>query len=101
MNELVLSEIDDATLNHIISMPMQEKVSYFSNVIAAFYPKVVKNSEEWENLVQSYISSFYTEKMYRSNRFLQESFTPVYTSTGLIRNIVLDIFYIDDDLITH
>jgi hypothetical protein len=101
MNELILSEIDEQVLNHIVGMSMPEKVAYFANVIAAFYPTAEKNSEEWENLIQSYISSLYMEKVYRSNRFLQESFTPIYTGTGLIRNMVLDIFFNDDDLTTH
>ena len=58
--------------------------------------------------------------MYRTNKFFQEKFTIVYTDKGFIRNIIgiihicndvtdksfisniiADMYYADDDLITH
>ena len=54
-----------------------------------------------ERTIKKNISSIYVEKLYRSNRFFQESFTMIYTKTGLIRNIVNDIYFLEDDLITH
>ena len=41
------------------------------------------------------------EKIYRNNHFMKESFSVVYTKTGLIRNIWNDLYYTDDDLIIH
>mgnify|MGYP003656547851 CR=1 FL=1 len=35
------------------------------------------------------------------NRFFNEKFIPVYTNTGLIREVVSDLFFIDDTLIVH
>ena len=61
----------------------------------------MNNENEYEDLLESYISSIYVEKLYRSNRFFQESFTMIYTKTGLVRNIVNDIYFLEDDLITH
>ena len=54
-----------------------------------------------KNLLEYYNSSFYVEKMYRTNKFFQEKFTIVYTDKGFIRNIIADMYYADDDLITH
>ena len=51
--------------------------------------------------MEAYAASWYAEKIYRYNRFFNESFTAVYTETGLIRDIVLDIYFNDDDLIVH
>ena len=101
MTELTLSEIENDTLNFLISMPMDDKKAYFHKLIETFYPKSMNNENEYEDLLESYISSIYVEKLYRSNRFFQESFTMIYTKTGLIRNIVNDIYFLEDDLITH
>lgn len=101
MTELTLSEIENDTLNFLISMPMDGKKAYFHKLIETFYPKSMNNENEYEDLLESYISSIYVEKLYRSNRFFQESFTMIYTKTGLIRNIVNDIYFLEDDLITH
>ena len=62
---------------------------------------VNEKSDEFKNVLESYVSSFYVEKMYRSNRFFNEKFIIVYTQTGLIRNVWSDLYYTDDDLITH
>ena len=101
MTELTLSEIENDTLNFLISMPIEDKKAYFHKLIETIYPKSMNNENEYEDLLESYISSIYVEKLYRSNRFFQESFTMIYTKTGLIRNIVNDIYFLEDDLITH
>jgi hypothetical protein len=63
--------------------------------------KVEENTDQFVELVESYISSFYLEKLYRSNRFFNEKFIPVYTNTGLIREVVSELFFVDDTLIVH
>jgi hypothetical protein len=98
---LILEELSDESLNAILSLPMPNKVEYFKQLTKAYYPLLEENSEQFLTVVETYISSFYIEKLYRSNRFFNEKFTPVYTNTGLIRNLIADIFYTDDDLITH
>ena len=96
-----LSEFPDDSLNYVIGMSAAAKRHYFHSLIEGFYPKALTNESEYESLMEGYISSFYTEKLYRSNRFFNEKFTIVYTHTGMIRNIINDLYFIDDDLITH
>jgi len=98
---LILEELSDESLDTILSLPPKNKVEYFRQLTKAFYPSLDPNSEQFLTVVETYISSFYIEKLYRSNRFFNEKFTPIYTNTGLIRNLIADIFYTDDDLITH
>jgi hypothetical protein len=100
-NILILEELSDESLNAILSLPRKNKIEYFKQLTKAYYPSLEENSEQFLTVVETYISSFYVEKLYRSNNFFNEKFTPVYTNTGLIRNLIADIFYTDDDLITH
>lgn len=74
---------------------------YFEAMVKSYYEKVPEDSNDFTDLVESYISSFYLEKLYRSNRFFNEKFIPIYTDTGLIREVVSDLFFIDDTLIVH
>lgn len=96
-----LAELSDDLLDDILSMSVEQKVAYFSEMVSTFFPKVNEEDEEYQNLIESYASSFYVEKLLRTNRFFYEKFTPVYTSKGLIRNIVLDLYYTDDELLVH
>jgi hypothetical protein len=100
-NVFILEELSDESLNTVLSLTPTAKTAYFEQLIKTYYPSLSENTEQYLEVLESYISSFYVEKLYRSNRFFQEKFTPVYTNTGLIRNIIADIFYTDDDLITH
>ena len=102
MSELfTLSEFPDESLDYVLAMPPSVKRTYFHKLIETFYPTVLNKENDYENLIEGYIASFYTEKLYRSNRFFNEKFTVIYTHTGMIRNIVNDIYFTDDDLITH
>jgi hypothetical protein len=100
-NRLILEEIENDSLDAILALSPEQKVKYFSALLKQFYPNVEINSDKYKDLLQNYVSSFYVEKLYRSNRFFNEKFIPIYTDTGLIRNIVADIFFTDDHLITH
>ena len=97
----LLEDLPEENLDQILSLPPKGKGQYFSRLIKNFYPDHSEDSEEYSRLIEAYVASFYLEKLYRSNRFFNESFTPIYTNTGLIRNIWADIFFTDDDLITH
>ena len=99
--QLILETIPEETLDHVLSLPPEAKTLYFTKLAKKFYPKINERSDEFKNIVESYVSSFYVEKMYRSNRFFNEKFIIVYTQTGLIRNVWSDLYYTDDDLITH
>ena len=99
--QLILENLPDDVLDHVLSLPPEAKTVYFTKLTKKFYPKIDQKSDEFTNIVESYVSSFYVEKMYRSNRFFNEKFIIVYTQTGLIRNVWSDLYYTDDDLITH
>lgn len=99
--EFILEELPDESLDAILCLTPAQKTKYFSLMVKTYYPNQVEGSKEFTDLLETYISSFYVEKLYRSNRFFHEKFSPVYTSTGLIRDVVADIFYTDDHIITH
>ena len=96
----LLEEFPDDALDQILSLTPSGKTQYFTKLAKQFYD-IPEDSDEFTDIVESYISSFYVEKMYRSNRFFNEKFTPIYTQTGLIRNVWSDLFFTDDDLVTH
>ena len=99
--QLILENVPEESLDHILSLPPEAKTLYFTKLAKKFYPKIDEKSDQFKNILESYISSFYVEKMYRSNRFFNEQFTIVYTQTGLIRNVINDTYFVEDDLITH
>jgi len=101
MTDLTLCELQDETIDYLLGMQLDDKRAYFHKLIEAYYPDALDDEFEYEELLQNYISSIYVEKLYRSNRFFNEQFTIVYTQTGLIRNVINDIYFVEDDLITH
>lgn len=96
-----LQHLSDTELNNIIGLSYDSKVSYFTAMIKNYYPHTEIDSDKFFDILETYMSSFYLEKLYRSNRFFNEKFTPIYTKTGLIRNIIADLYFTEDDLITH
>lgn len=99
--EFRLEELSDGALNSVLALSLEGKTMYFEAMVKSYYEKVPEDSNDFTDLVESYISSFYLEKLYRSNRFFNEKFIPIYTDTGLIREVVSDLFFIDDTLIVH
>ena len=100
-NEFRLEDFSDESLDSILCLTIESKTKYFEAMVKSYYPKVDQDTDHFVELVESYISSFYLEKLYRSNRFFNEKFIPVYTNTGLIREVVSDLFFIDATLIVH
>ena len=98
---MTLDELTDEELNSLLSMEEEAKLAYFTAMIKNYFPDIEENSEKYAEVLESYISSFYAEKLYRTNRFFNEKFTIVYTDRGLIRNIIADMYYNDKDLIVH
>ena len=101
MTDLTLCELQDETIDYLLGMQLDDKRAYFHKLIETYCPDALDDEFEYEELLQNYISSMYVEKLYRSNRFFNEQFTIVYTQTGLIRNVINDIYFVEDDLITH
>lgn len=100
-NIFILQDLSDESLDTVLSLTPEQKSRYFEAMVNTFYPNLHKSSTDYEEMVATYLSSFCVEKIYRSNRFFNEKFTPIYTTTGIIRNIVSDLYYSDDELITH
>jgi len=101
MKPFLLDDLEEATLDAILSLPPKARVDYFKKLAKAYFPNVQEDTEEYTNILETYNSSFYLEKMYRTNKFFNEKFTVVYTEKGFIRNIIADMYFADDDLITH
>ena len=101
MSDLTLCDLQDETIDYLLGMQLDDKRAYFHKLIETYYQDVLDDEFEYEELLQNYISSMYVEKLYRSNRFFNEQFTIVYTQTGLIRNVINDTYFVEDDLITH
>lgn len=96
---LILEELSDESLDAVLAFTPEQKIKYFSTLIETFYKDA--GEEEIDTLLQHYISSFYLEKIYRSNVFLYKAYTPIYTSTGLIRNLVANNYYTDFETQVH
>ena len=101
MKPFLLDDLEDSTLDAILSMPPKARVEYYKKLAKAYFPDVKDDTDEYQNILETYNSSFYVEKMYRTNKFFNEKFTVVYTDKGFIRNIIADMYFADDDLITH
>lgn len=100
-NDLLLQDLEDEILDTILSLREMDKTRYFSSLIEKFFPHVEKDSEEYETLQLSYRASFVLEKLYRETPLIYETFTIVYSKQGLIRDIISDLYFTDDTLVTH
>ena len=98
---LNLYELKDDILENILSLEEKEKTLYIHQLIEKFFPTVIANSEQYGNLQLSYRSSFNLEKLFRSDPLFHETFTLIYTRSGLVRDAVNDMYFTDDHLITH
>ena len=96
-----LYEIKETTIDYILSLSEVERLTYYSTLIDKFYPTISKETHEFERLLSAYETSFVVEKIYRNNKIFKEGFTNVYTQTGLLRNSISDLYFTEDDLITH
>ena len=96
-----LYDIKENTIDYILSLPEAERITYYGTLIDKFYPSINKDAPEFERLLVAYETSFVVEKIYRNNKIFRSGFSNVYTQTGLLRNSVSDLYFADDDLITH
>jgi hypothetical protein len=101
MTPIILEDLSDEILDTILSLHPKDRATYFEKMAKNYYPHTKPDSDDFHSLIEAYNSSFYVEKLYRTNRFFNEKFTIVYTETGLVRNAICDLFFADDDLITH
>lgn len=87
-----LYELDDTTLDFILSLSIEELDDYVYALICRFYPNISIEEERYSELKKAYKSSFAIEKIYRVNSLISNNFTAIYTKTGLIRELVLDLY---------
>jgi len=98
---LQLYELDEKTLNYVISMSESDKTAYFHTVISRFYSHVEPGNPMYDKLQLAYRASWTLEKIYRNNKIIREGITLVYTTTGLIREAVNDVYYNKEALTIH
>jgi len=92
-SSLYLYDLDDSTLDFILQLPYDELDKYVSALISRFYGDLSdKEPEHIIELRHSYKASFATEKLYRVNPLINKNYTAIYTKTGLLRELVLDIY---------
>lgn len=92
-----LYELDDTTLDFIMSLQVKELDEYVYALICRFYSNIPKEDERYKQLKSAYKTSFALEKIYRVNSLLGNNYTAIYTKTGLIRELVLDIYNIGNE----
>ena len=92
-SHLYLYDLDDSTLDFILELPYDELDKYVSALISRFYGDLSdKEPKDITELRHSYKASFATEKLYRVNPLINKNYTAIYTKTGLLRELVLDIY---------
>jgi hypothetical protein len=92
-----LYELDEDTLNFILDLNSVELDRYIHALILRFYRKRIDNTQYYEKLVKAYKASFILEKLYRTNSTFNANYTAVYTKTGLIREVVSDLYHIGSE----
>lgn len=92
---LYLYDIPDDTLDDIINMGDESLDVYIQALIEKFYGEV--DSIEKIKLTNMYKASFTLEKIYRLYPEIHNNFTAIYTKTGLVRELVSDLYYIETD----
>lgn len=98
---LLLNEITEDKIDTVLSLNETGKTIFFDSLISEHYPHIEKTSNEYNYLQLNYRSCWMMEKIYRNNDFMKECFSVVYTKTGLIRDIINDLYYTEDNLIIH
>lgn len=88
-SHLYLYELTDDQLDKILYLSQEELDSYINSLIDRFYTNKDVNKQELE---KAYKASFVLEKLYRANNILHSNYTCIYTKTGLIREIVSDLY---------
>lgn len=89
-----LSDLPTKQLKRIIELEESKKYRYFAQLIQRFYPDASDSTKA--HLLAAYYSSFALEYIYRNQPVINSSFTCIYTSTGLLRELVNDLYSFDD-----
>lgn len=101
MDDFALYDLTEEQLNNILALSEVEQVVYFSQLIEKYYTHIDEGTDEYYSLLMSYKSSFNLERVYRDREDIQGSFTAIYTRTGLIRDLVNDLYHTEESLVIH
>lgn len=94
-----LYNLEDDSLNYVLSLSDEEKTGYFHTIISRFYADESLSAEMYKELQLAYRASFILERILRSNKAIAESYRPVYTNSGLIRELVNNLYFTTDTVI--
>lgn len=96
-----LYQLPEPALDYIISLSPQQRYLYLKEVALKQFSTTLDDKEMLERTIKALEASVLMEKLYRNNEFLKKNFTMVYSDGGIVRNMVNDIYYTEDDLIVH
>lgn len=94
-----LYNLEDDSLNYVLGLSDEEKTGYFHTIISRFYADENLSAEMYKELQMAYRASFILEKVLRSNKAISESYRPVYTSSGLIRELVNNLYFTSNTVV--
>lgn len=94
-DSLFLYKLDDETLESILESSDEEKHSYFLHLIRLYFPGSSKELKS--KLMSAYVSSFILEYIVRNHEGMSEGFSCIYTPQGLIRELVNDLYKIEEE----
>lgn len=96
-----LYTLPETSIDYILSLSPQQRYLYLKQVALSNFRVIETDKEMLESLIKGLEVSIFFEKLYRNNEFLRKNFTIVYSDGGLVRNVIHDIYYSDDELTTH
>lgn len=96
-----LYTLPETSIDYILSLSPQQRYLYLKQVALSNFRVIETDKEMLESLIKGLEVSILFEKLYRNNEFLRKNFTIVYSDGGLVRNVIHDIYYSDDELTTH
>lgn len=91
--DLYLYDLSDEKLDNILNLSEDNLHYYINSLILRFYKDV--DTDTYIKLKNAYKGSFVLEKLYRTNSLLVQNYTAIYTKTGLMRELVSDLYSLD------
>lgn len=96
-NPLYLYQLEDEAITSILTLDSSSLDLYLNNLIMRFYPQHVTNKEYSNKLKESYKASFVLENIFRKNEIFYKNYSAIYTPTGLIRELINDLYALNSE----
>lgn len=99
-DKFILGTLPDDKLEFILSMDEEQIGIYVDNLIQKYYPHLRQDTEhfeQYEKVKEQYINSFYLERIIRISEPIQDGFIPVYTDTGMIRELQNELYSFEEE----